>query len=87
MNMEIKYTYLIRPIDWNNLEDNQKYFIGKFLHTGKYDFEVIEKTENKINTFYLGQFISQTTLLNLKQEESFKRIKEWLKQNHPELML
>jgi hypothetical protein len=85
--MEIKYTYLIRPIDWNNLEDNQKYFMQKFRHIGKCDFEVIEKTEDKINTFYLGEFISQSAFLNLKQEESFKRIKKWLEENYPELMI
>lgn len=85
--MEIKYTYLIRPIDWNNLEDNQKYFIEKISHPREYDFEIIEKTENKINNFYLGEFINQSTFLNLKQEKIFKRIKKWLKENHPELLI
>ena len=85
--MEKKYNYLIRPIDWNSLEDNQKYFMQKFRHTGRYDFEVIEKTGDEINDFYLGEFISQTVFLNLKQEKSFKRIKKWLIQNHPEFFI
>lgn len=83
----MKYTYSIRKLNFNTLEDTTRYFMEHLYHDHKYAFEVIETNDYKINRFYLGEFIKQSAFINSKNRRSFNRMKKWLIQNHPDLLI
>lgn len=81
----MNYKYHIRRVDWNNKQERDQWFNEALIKGLQNDYVVIEITDDEEYSFYLGDdFFDNSKTFIIERDI---RIFNWIKENHPELLI
>lgn len=81
----MNYKYHIRRVNWNDKKERDQWFNEALIKGLHNDYIVIEITDDEEYSLYLGDDFFDNNKTFIVERDI--RIFNWLKENHPELLI
>lgn len=81
----MKYHYQIRRINWKDEKERYRWFGDALMFGHNFDYVVTEINDIEDFSFYIGDNFFDKSRTDFTEREL--RILNWLKDNHPELLI